>query len=85
VAAIHGSRGAPKGEVTSIDRVFETNRSFSDVVSFFDQSGYQVVERTDTPGATAWTVKRPDGTVAHAVVRNTRPTTFELVEVKSEP
>jgi hypothetical protein len=73
--------------VTGVDRIFQTNGSFADTVSYFDgqfkQSGYQVTARLETPSATVWTVKRPDGTVANAVVRNTKPTTFELTEISA--
>jgi hypothetical protein len=71
--------------VQGIDRTFETRRPFADAVAYFDQqfkqTGYEVMARVDSPSATAWTVKRPDGTVANAVVRNTKPTTIELAEV----
>jgi hypothetical protein len=46
----------------------------------FKQSGYQMPARVETPSATAWTVRRRDGTVANAVVRKTSPTTIELTE-----
>lgn len=73
--------------VAGIDRVFTTDRSFGDTVSYFDQkfkaTGYKIDARVETPSSTAWTVKRPDGTVANAVVRNTTPTTIELNEVAS--
>jgi hypothetical protein len=73
--------------VSGVDRLFQTDRSFADTVSYFDnqfkQGGYKIEARVETPSATAWTVKRPDGTVADAVVRNTRPTTIEIAEVSS--
>jgi hypothetical protein len=90
-----GGRAANKEEaqaekmlgVQGIDRMFQTNRSFGDTVLYFDQQfklpGYQVMARVDTPSATAWTVRRPDGGVANAVVRNTSPTTLEIVEARA--
>jgi hypothetical protein len=73
--------------ITGVDRLFQTDRSFGDTVSYFDnqfkQSGYHIQARVETPSATAWTVKRPDGSVADAVVRNTNPTTVEIAEVAS--
>jgi hypothetical protein len=70
--------------VEGVDRVFQTDRPFADTVAFFDQQfkqpGFKQLARVETQSATAWTVKRPDGTVANAVVRNTKPTTLELAE-----
>lgn len=70
--------------VEGVDRVFQIDRPFADTVAFFDQqfkqSGFKQLARVETQSSTAWTVKRPDGTVANAVVRNTKPTTFELTE-----
>lgn len=70
--------------IEGIDRVYQVDRSFADTVSFFDtqvkQQGFQSLARVETPSATAWTVKRPDGSVANVVVRNTNPTTFEIAE-----
>jgi hypothetical protein len=70
--------------VEGVDRVFTTDRSFGESVAYFDslfkQGGYRRLSRNQTPSATAWTVKRPDGSIAAAVVRNTTPTTLELTE-----
>jgi hypothetical protein len=82
-------KGKPEKEkivdVQGIDRVFQTDRSFGDTVAYFDQQfkqgGYETMARVEAPSATAWTIKRPDGTVANVIVRNTTPTTFELAEV----
>ena len=78
--------------VEGIDRLFESDGSFADTVAYFDaqfkQPGYRRLARVESPSATAWTVRRPDGSVADAVVRNTTPTTFELTELsaaQSEP
>jgi len=71
--------------VTAVDNVYQIDRSFSDTVKFFDQqakrSGAQVLERTVTPTATAWMVRMPSGNVANALVRNTQPVTFEVIQV----
>ena len=83
-----GKGGRPQAAkvvgVQGIDRVFQTKRKFSDTVSYFDrqfkQAGYKILARVETPSAVAWTVQRPDGTVANAVVRDTKPTTFEIAE-----
>jgi hypothetical protein len=74
--------------VSATDRLYQTTKSYSDTVSFFDRefskSGYQQRARVVTPSATAWTVQRPDGSLANAVVRNTKPITIETVEVTGE-
>jgi hypothetical protein len=71
--------------VSSVDNVYQIDRSFNDMVKFFDQQfkkgGTQVVERTITPTATAWMVRLPAGNLANVIVRNTQPVTFELVQV----
>ncbi len=73
--------------VTGVDRLFQTDQSYADTVSHFEnqfkQGGYKVEAKVESPSATAWTVRRPDGTIADAVVRNTTPTTVELAEVAS--
>jgi hypothetical protein len=73
--------------IEGVDRVFSVDRSFADTVSYFDQQfkqgGFQQLARVETPSATAWTLKRPDGTVANTVVRNTQPTTVEIAEASA--
>ncbi len=73
--------------VAAIDRVYSTRQDYNDTVGFFDrqfgQTGYQTLARTVTPSATAWSVRRPDGGVANAIVRNTSPTTIETIEAVS--
>ncbi|HXU68728.1 MAG TPA: hypothetical protein VN947_05340 [Polyangia bacterium] len=80
---------ATAARVAGVDRIFEIDRPFADTVAWFDQAftggGQHIVSRVATPSATAWSVERPDGTVANAVVRNTTPTTIELAEVIAEP
>jgi len=75
--------------VAGIDRIYEVDRSFADTVSYFDSqfkaAGTSILARVATRSSTAWKVKRPDGNVANAVVRNTSPTTFELTEVSAAP
>jgi hypothetical protein len=73
--------------IEGIDRVFQTDKSMNETAMFFDQqfkqTGHEVLGRVESTHALSWTVKRPDGTVANIVVRNTRPTTFEIVEVSA--
>ncbi len=72
--------------VSAIDRVYEVQKPYADVVKFFDtqfqQKGYQQTSRAVTPTATSWTVRRPDGNVANVIVRNTSPATVETVEIR---
>ncbi len=74
--------------VEGVDRVFETHRSYAATVAYFDarfrRGGYRTQARVETATATAWSVKRPDGTVAQAAVRDTTPTSIELTEVTTE-
>src|SRR5579885_1334256 len=74
--------------VEATDQSYESDRSYGDVVAFFDREfqggGFQLQERTVRPHSTLWTVKRPDGMLARVAVRNTTPTTFEVVEAAGE-
>ena len=75
--------------VAGIDRIYEIDRSHAETIAYFDDwfkaTGSRIVSRVQTRSATAWRVKRPDGNVANAVVRNTSPTTIELTEVSAAP
>ena len=74
--------------VAGVDRVFTTDRSFADTVGYFDShlrhGGYHSRGRVERAGATAWIVRRPDGSIAEVAVRNTTPTTIEIVEAASD-
>ena len=71
----------------AVDRLYDVPMSYDESVGFFDdqfkKTKTRVLARTVTTTATAWTLRRPDNTVAHAVVRNTTPTTVEVSEVAS--
>jgi hypothetical protein len=71
--------------VAALDRTYQSSRSYADTVAFFDghlKSGeMQIVDRVTTPTSTAWMVKRGDGTTAALVVRNTKPASFESIQV----
>jgi hypothetical protein len=73
--------------VKALDKVYHINKGYQEVVAHFDQqfkqSGYESQARVTTPNSTAWTVQKPDGTIANVVVRNTRPTSFEVIEVQA--
>jgi hypothetical protein len=68
-----------------VDTVYQVEKAYDVTVAFFDQQfkqpGFQVLARTVTQTATAWTVRRPDRTLASVVVRTTTPsTTFEIAQ-----
>jgi len=67
----------------AVDRVFEADRSYQDVVRFFDQEagqgGNTQLSRDTTSTSTSWTIKVPQGRAVNVIVRNTKPTTFEVV------
>jgi hypothetical protein len=71
--------------VAALDRTYQSSRTYSDTVAFFDNhlkiGEFQVIDRVTTPVSTAWTVKRGDGTTAALVVRNTKPVSFESIQV----
>lgn len=74
--------------VKAVDRVYTTDKGYQDMVKFFDDqfksTGAVTQARIVTPSSTAWTIQKPDGKLANLVVRNTKPTSFELVEVAGE-
>jgi hypothetical protein len=75
-------------DVDGNDTLYQTERSYGDIVAFFDQAfkqpGFVVLARTVTLTATAWSVRRPDHALANLVVRQTTPqTTFEIAEPRA--
>jgi hypothetical protein len=70
--------------VDGVARSYETSQPYLETVRFFDHSfatgGFQVSERAATKGTTVWAIRCPGGERAHVAVRNTNPTTMELVE-----
>jgi hypothetical protein len=75
-------------DAEGLDTLYQTEKSYGDTVAFFDQAlkegGFQVLARTVTRTATAWTARRPDRTLSNVVVRATTPlTTFEVAESQS--
>lgn len=71
----------------AVDRLYEVPLAYEESVRFFDEQfkkpKTRVLARTVTTTATAWTLRRSDNTIAHAVVRNTSPTTVEVSEAAS--
>ena len=75
----------PQTNVEATDQLYQTGRSYKDAVAYFDQEfrgkGFSVVVRNATQTSTAWHIARPDGKPATLVVRNTTPTSFEVIEL----
>ena len=69
--------------VDASDQLYQTARSYKDMDAYFDRQfrGFIVLVRHATQTSTAWHVERPDGKRATIVVRNTTPTSFEIIEV----
>ncbi len=67
-----------------VDRTYATGQSYRDTVRFFERSlatnGFEASPRMTTRTATVWTVRCPGGETAHVAVRDTRPTTVEVIE-----
>jgi hypothetical protein len=70
--------------VEGIDRKYVTSQSYRDTVRFFERSlaktGFEAKPRMTTRTTTVWTVRCPGGETAHVAVRDTRPTTVEVIE-----
>jgi hypothetical protein len=67
------------------DRVFECKASYDTVLTYIDRSlskdGIQSTLRVATERATIWSIRSPGGEKLRVAVRNTSPTTIEIVEV----
>jgi len=69
--------------VKGVDRVYQTDATYADVVSFYDRK-FGNVDRTATPTTTTWSVQRADWKPGRLAVRNTNPTTIEVIAVTGE-
>jgi hypothetical protein len=69
--------------VNAVDRVYQIDRPYTTVIGFFDRQvtepGILELARDTTRTATAWAMVLPHGRVANVIVRNTQPTTIEIV------
>jgi hypothetical protein len=67
------------------DRVFQSNASYDAVLAYIDRSlskdGIQSTLRVASERATIWSIRAPGGEKLRVAVRNTSPTTIEIVEV----
>lgn len=71
------------------DAVYQSPLGYDDTVRYFDDQfahkKLRVIARTVTETSTAWTVQRPDATVANIIVRTTTPrVTFEIAQVADD-
>jgi hypothetical protein len=69
--------------LNAVDRVYLIDRPYANVIGFFDRQvtepGILELARDTTRTATAWAMILPHGRVANVIVRNTQPTTIEIV------
>ncbi len=86
VTEVHSFAEDPSDEGLTVDGLagaYQTMQSYGDTVSFFDRSltkaGFHVSSRAAMEQATVWSVRCPGGEHAHVLVRDTTPTTFEVV------
>jgi hypothetical protein len=67
------------------DRVFQSKASYDTVLAYIDRSlakdGIRSSLRVATDQVTIWSIRSPGGEKLRVAVRNTRPTTIEIVEV----
>src|SRR5215813_2482801 len=63
------------------DELYQTSRTYGDMVVYFDRQfrGFNLTVRAATQTSTAWHFQRNDGKPATVVVRNTLPTSFEIL------
>jgi hypothetical protein len=69
--------------VERVDRVYQTELSYPDAVGFFDRAflgtALSAPRRATTQTTTVWSVPSANCRVARVAVRNTSPTTVEIV------
>ncbi len=79
---------APTGIHIGTDRSYESDLSYREAIAFFDRTlttrGCNDTRRTTTSASTLWSVRCADGQRAHVAVRNTLPTTIEVISDQSE-
>jgi hypothetical protein len=67
------------------DRVFQSKASYDTVLTYIERSiakdGIRSSLRVATDQVTIWSIRSPGGEKLRVAVRNTRPTTIEIVEV----
>ena len=83
-----GARLAPSSSVTAsgTEWIYESHMPYGDAVGFFDRTlaheGCESIRRTTTKTSTVWALQCRTGR-AHVAVRDTGPTTVEILEASS--
>jgi hypothetical protein len=72
--------------VQGVDRIYQNRSSYEDTVNFFDRnlsgSGFTNIRRTtSSQNATTWSAQTADGKPIRVAVRNTNPTSIEVLAV----
>jgi hypothetical protein len=71
------------------DRTYRTDLTYQHAVGYFDRlrsnGGCEKTARTTTETATFWSLRCPDGQTAYMAVRNSLPTTIEVLAGSEEP
>jgi hypothetical protein len=79
----HGTRTETTIPVKALDRSYTIGQSYHQAVRFFDvefaRADVLAVDRAEVPTATGWSAKLKDGRIAHVIVRNTTPTSIEVL------
>jgi hypothetical protein len=69
-----------------VARIYDSPRPYGDSVDFVQRAiakaGCEALQQTSTSTTTVWAARCRDGRVAHIAIRNTRPTTIEVVEAE---
>jgi hypothetical protein len=77
------------------DRIYRTDLTYEHAVDYFDRlrskasceakAGCENTSRMTTETATFWSLRCPDGGTAYMAVRNTLPTTIEVLAGSEAP
>jgi hypothetical protein len=71
------------------DRIYRTDLTYRHAVAYFDRlrsnAGCENMSRMTTEIATFWSLRCPDGRTAYMAVRNTLPTTIEVLGGSEAP
>ena len=77
------------------DRIYRTNLTYEHAVAYFDRlqskagcesaAGCEKTSRMTTEGATFWSLRCSDGGTGYMAVRNTLPTTIEILAGSEAP
>ncbi|HEY3816288.1 MAG TPA: hypothetical protein VGL81_03905 [Polyangiaceae bacterium] len=78
--------GVSKLAVRGIARIYDSPRPYGESVDFIQHAmsnaGCKDLQQTTTSTTTIWSARCPSGERAHVAIRNTQPTTIEVVETR---